>query len=242
MQTLRRLSLPLVHARWPRGLYAFMVGVLAKVLLRANLHYGSSAEDVQINSRFPTGVGFYVDVGCYDPVRSSNTYKLYERGWHGIVIDANKHMIERFRRQRPRDIAVCALVSADPAPIEFVELGRSDVSSASRNHVNYWKKHSEVSRTTTMHPRSLTDILVENNAPTRFEVLDVDCEGLDLEVLQSLDFDRFQPQLIIAELLGARTVSKALSSDISVWLDSKGYDMVQVVGLNGFYLRRSSSA
>ena len=31
--------------------------------------------------------GFYVDVGCHQPLLNNNTYRLYKRGWRGINID-----------------------------------------------------------------------------------------------------------------------------------------------------------
>ena len=31
--------------------------------------------------------GVYIDVGCYHPIRLSNTKFLYEKGWKGINID-----------------------------------------------------------------------------------------------------------------------------------------------------------
>ena len=34
--------------------------------------------------------GFYIDVGCYNPRKYSNTALLYKKGWTGINIDAEK--------------------------------------------------------------------------------------------------------------------------------------------------------
>jgi hypothetical protein len=37
--------------------------------------------------------GCYIDVGAHDPSRFSVTRHLYQRGWSGINVDANPHLI-----------------------------------------------------------------------------------------------------------------------------------------------------
>jgi hypothetical protein len=48
--------------------------------------------------------GFYIDVGCFHPIRLSNTMFLYSKGWSGMNIDINKKSIDLFKISRPRDI------------------------------------------------------------------------------------------------------------------------------------------
>ncbi len=55
--------------------------------------------------------GFYVDVGAHHPLRFSNTYKFYKRGWHGINIDAMPGSMDLFNRLRHRDINLERAVS-----------------------------------------------------------------------------------------------------------------------------------
>jgi len=52
--------------------------------------YGQYGEDALVFSALkPSRRGFYVDVGAYDPLEGSNTYKLYQRGWRGLTIEPN---------------------------------------------------------------------------------------------------------------------------------------------------------
>jgi len=48
--------------------------------------------------------GFYIDVGCYHPIRLSNTKFLYDKGWRGINIDISKKSIDLFKIARKKDI------------------------------------------------------------------------------------------------------------------------------------------
>ena len=47
--------------------------------------------------------GFYIDVGCFHPIRLSNTMFLYSKGWIGMNIDLSKRSIDLFNICRPKD-------------------------------------------------------------------------------------------------------------------------------------------
>ena len=48
--------------------------------------------------------GFYIDAGCYHPIRLSNTKFLHDKGWEGINIDISKKSIDLFNIVRKKDI------------------------------------------------------------------------------------------------------------------------------------------
>ena len=48
--------------------------------------------------------GFYIDVGCFHPIRLSNTMFLHSKGWTGMNIDLSKKSIDLFKIARPNDI------------------------------------------------------------------------------------------------------------------------------------------
>ncbi len=62
------------------------------------------------------------------------------------------------------------------------------------------------------------------------DFLSVDCEGLDLEVLQSNDWERFKPHIIIVEILtniyGELDMVALQDNQIAQFLFAKGYNMV----------------
>ena len=57
--------------------------------MKANLCYSQNGEDLILN-RFLENKekGFFIDVGAHHPIRFSNTYFFYKKGWSGINIDA----------------------------------------------------------------------------------------------------------------------------------------------------------
>src|SRR5687767_7993770 len=90
--------------RVPDAVRYFALKLLQRVLDPwASNSYAQTGEDRIIATLLGDVPGFYVDVGCNHPVKYSNTFELYKRGWRGINVDANEQMVELCRRLRPRD-------------------------------------------------------------------------------------------------------------------------------------------
>ena len=78
--------------------------------------YSQEGEDLVLARYFAKSSLIYVDVGAHHPTRYSNTYLFYSQGWRGINIDAMPGSMDAFRRDRPRDINIEALVSTSKKP------------------------------------------------------------------------------------------------------------------------------
>ena len=59
-----------------------------KIYQRYNISFSKSGEDMQLKQLLKVNrKGVYVDIGCWDPVKASNSYYFHLRGWKGICID-----------------------------------------------------------------------------------------------------------------------------------------------------------
>jgi FkbM family methyltransferase len=197
------------------------------------LSFGQRGEDVILDSllRHLDGVPpTYVDVGANHPVRQSNTYRLYLRGWCGVLVDANDELVSLCRRLRPRDRSVCAVVSDADGPRRFRFPGESRLAGfATGPHAD-----GDIE----VQPRTLTDILAGLSFPERFGVLSVDCEGSDAEVVRSLDLNRFRPRIIVCEQ--PHDGLRALADDpLLAHLEDAGYRAAAYDGMNVFYVDES---
>ena len=96
--------------------------------LYGRLSYSQEGEDLVLHRLFEgQATGIYVDVGAHHPFRFSNTCLLHTRGWRGINIDATPGSMAQFQRFRPRDVNLELGVAAEPAELEFFEIGRAHV-------------------------------------------------------------------------------------------------------------------
>ncbi len=204
----------------------------------ASVSYAQTGEDRIIATLLDgRSTGFYVDVGCNHPIRYSNTFALYKRGWRGINIDANAQLIDRYRRVRPRDVSISAVVSSSSRDVVFTEFEDDVVSSVSAEHVARWKAEQRVVRERHAKARTLNDILDSVDAPHRFDLLSIDVEGHDLEVLSSLDLDRYRARLIVVEMHDF-PLREPKRNETWSHLVANGYEMVGYAIMNGYFLDR----
>lgn len=203
----------------------------------ASVTYSQFGEDSVIKSFFKqTENGFYVDVGCNEPISYSNTWLLYLEGWQGIAIDANPELIKNFNRVRPRDTSLTAAIS-DQANIE-VEFYFSKeshlISGIGKKLDTKWKRTEKNCNIVKYQTSRLDQILEAHGAPSNFDFLNIDTEGNEKDVLISLNLDKYRPRLICVEIHNL-DLSDINSSDIVVFLYSKNYRLIGYTKPSAFF-------
>jgi FkbM family methyltransferase len=189
--------------------------------------YSQEGEDLVLARIFEgKTTGFYVDVGAHHPLRFSNTYLFYRRGWRGINIDATPGSMQEFRRMRPHDINIEALISSDHGSASFFLFNEPALNTGSAKLA--YQRPSEnasyqVVDKVVLETRSLSEIL-DAHLPNgqKIDFLNVDAEGADLSVLKSNNWDRYQPTYILAELLDTEFKS-VKDHKIALYLQRQGY-------------------
>lgn len=181
-------------------------------------YYSQYGEDQLLAKIFyDQPVGFYVDVGCNSPVSGSNTFMLYEKGWSGICLDPHASFEEDFKHVRPRDLFLPLAIAGHDGEIDLhYQEGAEGVSSILPSA---WNKNVKK-----VPCRRLTTIMEQYGQDRMIDLLSVDVEGVEIEVLESLDFDRFAPKIIMAEFNTLGIINHALQP----YLISKGYHILQV--------------
>jgi FkbM family methyltransferase len=174
----------------------------------------------------------YVDVGCYDPIYLSNTYFFYKLGWHGLVIDANPKVINRYSSARPRDMAVNAFVCESIGFVDFSVFQAdmfSTLSSIASKVPDKWRKCEQRLRI----PSATLNSIIEHSNVRDFSLLNIDAEGSDLNVLKSLDLLVYQPAVICCE----DHAENWHTSETFLYLDSFDYHLCGRAGLSSLYAK-----
>lgn len=191
----------LVSRRGLRGAAAYLVGRAVNAWLQPAVRQSWSqfGEDLVARDILGLKPGYYVDVGCNDPIRWSNTFLFYLHGWNGLLVDGNRDLIEACRRERPADRAVCCLLGEAEGEGEIAIYDDHALSSAVASHNARRRGEARLLETRKVPIRTLTSLLEEHHAPSDIAFLSIDVEGMDLMVLRGLDFARFRPRLIAVE-------------------------------------------
>ncbi len=163
--------------------------------------YSQNSEDIFIDDILGNKkVGFYVDVGAYDPTRLSNTKRFYLRGWSGINIEPDPKKITRFYKHRPRDINLNLGIANKIGKLTYYKFQPETLSTFSSQAANGYKKEGfKLIGTSKISVRKLSDIFSGYCNDKHIDFLSVDVEGYDFEVLKSNDWKKYRPTLICVE-------------------------------------------
>jgi len=181
--------------------------------------------------------GFFVDVGCYHPTKYSNTFKLYRRGWRGVNIDLDEIKIAAFNLRRPGDTNIVAAVSDKEETVTLGSTGFYTVTQTIDAGAIEKLRHRGVPvELKQVRTRTLTGILDETKYRGRkITLLNIDVEGIELKVLQSLDFERYQPKVIIVEA-HLRSLEELAASELYNFLKQHGYTLFNWTGPSLLFL------
>jgi len=165
------------------------------------LCWAQDGEDLLFAELFPTS-GFYVDIGAHHPDRYSVTKLLYKRGWNGLNVDASPGFKQLFDMRRPRDTNVESLVGSPRTEVfyEFSESALSTLNAARASQLQQlgWQLRSQRN----VEVRELNVLLQENILPeTRIDLLSIDVEGEELNLLSTLDWNRWDVQKCLIEIV-----------------------------------------
>lgn len=175
-----------------------------------NSSYSQEGEDILLQRLFSDQrYGFYVDVGAHHPVRFSNTFALYKKGWTGINIEPNPEMHSLFKKKRPRDINVNCGVDAINGTLEYYMFNEPALNTFDPDLVKSRLSNTTyfVNKTIQIEVYPLSELL-EQFAPKNrnIDFLSVDVEGLDLNVLMSNNWAKFRPKYLLAEQLELESI------------------------------------
>lgn len=127
--------------------------------------------------------GFFLDIGAYDGIESSNTYFLEkELNWSGICIESNKNYYDNLIKNRS---SICV----NRAVMNYRGL-------ASFNGINTYNYQTG---SNFVECDLLSNILIESNCPRDIDYASFDIEGHEFSVLESFPFQLWNIKLMTIE-------------------------------------------
>lgn len=146
--------------------------------------------------------GFYVDVGALHPFRFSNTACFYKLGWSGINIEPTPSAIDLFTEYRKRDINLNLGVAEESTEMTFycfdepaLNSFSKDLSEQRASTTNY--KIIDKKKIQVKPLRVILDEFIPKGQ--KIDFLNIDVEGLDLQVLRSNDWEKYRPDFVLCE-------------------------------------------
>jgi FkbM family methyltransferase len=144
--------------------------------------------------------GFFVEFGATDGKTMSNSWLLERHfGWTGILAEPARCWHAALAASgRSAAIETDCVWSSSGQTFEFHEADWAETSTiaalADGDHHNRAIRRSYPVKTV-----SLNDMLARHGAPAEMDFLSIDTEGSELEILRSLDFDRYRFRTLVCE-------------------------------------------
>ena len=171
--------------------------------------------------------GRFLDIGAYDGLKFSNTARLVELRWTGVLVEPSPSVFVKLMSNR-REMSV-ELVQALVVPSAMVD--RSGVYSfwdasgdgTSTTEIENKRKWAKAgSKFRAMHTAGITLAQLSAKFPGPFDLISIDTEGTSVLLASEIP-ESWRPQILIVEHDGKEaTLQKAVQTRFSlrqVWCD-----------------------
>mgnify|MGYP006921422527 FL=1 len=199
--------------------------------------YAQHGDDLVIKSIFfSLGINCpsYLDLGAHHPTTISNTKLFYDTGSRGINVEANPNLHKLFLEQRPQDINLNVGVGIKSGFQDFYmidgESGRNSfIKEVAEGFVMDYPEFA-ITEVRQIPIFTVEQILHHRRIP---DFLSIDIEGMDFEVLQSIDFRRYPFKVVCVE------IQPYSEEDIRTLMHNVGYYSIIKCGSNLIFVDKN---
>ena len=160
--------------------------------------------DRKLEKLLPKSGGVFVEAGAHDGFTQSNTYYLERhRDWTGLLIEAIPELHAKAASRRSAKVVQAALVGPDHEG-STVEISFGDLMSKvgdDGSHAKGGLDNAGLAGYAVQVPARTLSSLLDDAGIQRVDLLSLDVEGLELEVLRGIDFDRHIIDTMVIEML-----------------------------------------
>jgi FkbM family methyltransferase len=168
------------------------------------ISYAQSGEDIIVDFIFNNILNqpkfTYCDIGAHHSTHISNTALFYRKGMNGICIEPDPTLFEEIQRNRSKDICLnIGIGFSDKEEIlDFFIMSPRSLNTFSRTEAERLDKEGvhkivEVKKIQTIN---VNRIFEKHFIP---DFLSIDVEGIDFEILKSIDLNTNRPRVICIE-------------------------------------------
>lgn len=205
--------------------------------------YSQYAQDQFVYNNFFQGKrdGIFVDIGAHNGVTISNS-KFFEDSlnWRGICIEPIPEIFEQLEKNR-KAICIQGCIANKEGTAQFIrfsggyygEMFSGLSNSYSESSFEYFKQEGLKYEMVEVQCYLLNNIL-EKNGLYHVDYLSIDTEGGELDILKSIDFEKFDIDVIGVE-------NNTNTSRIARFLARKGYTFQKHVGADDIFKKNPAS-
>lgn len=196
------------------------------------MSYSQNDEEQIILEYFGDRKGTVLDIGANDGISLSNSLAIIERGWGGALIEPSLAAFKKLTElHKGRNNVECfnIAIGKENGEADFYEsgehIGTGDtalISTLVKEETERWKG-SKFDNFTTATANVMTwESFYASLQQKTFQLVSIDCEGLDLFILSQMDLTEMGCEMLIVEWNGKDyLIFKEIASDAGMKLRSK---------------------
>ncbi|CAG2127498.1 FkbM family methyltransferase [Cupriavidus plantarum] len=169
----------------------------------------------------------YLDIGAHHPTHLSNTQFFYATGSRGVNVEPDPDLFAAFPAQRPEDTNLnIGIGDGGGASLPFHVMSTRTLNTFSSEEA---KRYAEtglhrIERVIDVPVVNINDVIARHFGGKAPDFLSVDVEGLDVEIVKSLDLSRYRPVVMCVETLTfSETREEVKLSEVGEYLAGHGY-------------------
>lgn len=160
-----------------------------------------------------------ISIGTHDGTTGEWVVPVFDNLIEAYLVEASdKQYNDLFNNYKNKANTIQSLITSDGSEVEFFEGDDAFTNSVSRDHA--LKFNTEV-RSVLKKSISINDLIIKCGLQNDLKWLHIDVEGIDDELILSLDDTKVKlPEIIIYESLN---LTEERKSNVIKWLESKNY-------------------
>ncbi len=182
-----------------------------------------------------------LDIGAFDPFFANNTYKFFLKGSKIVNIDANPTAINKFNQVRPSDTNLNIGIGGKSGEFDFFVMQDPSLNTFSEVEKSSLVKlgHSlkEIIKIEMVTINQIFEKYFKNG---KIDFLSIDAEGVDFEIIQSLDFTNHQPRVICIETINYTPDGTGTKrTDLCNIIENAGYHEYANTNINSIFVHKN---
>ena len=184
----------------------------------------------------------YLDLGTNIPDYGNNTYLFYRNGSRGVCVEADSSLIDKIKAIRPADKVIHAGVSvSEEKEADFYIFNEPSINTFDKKEAEYRSSFGNYKVVQVVKvPLIGINELIKNNFSTYPDLLSIDIEGLDLAVLQSLDYTNYPiPVICVESCTYSENHIRPKDRSIAEFMITKGYEVYADTYINSIFVNKN---
>ncbi len=221
------------------------------VLPGIQFRYSQFGEDIIIDHLFKQlGIDkpSYLDIGANEAKYISNTYYFYEQGSRGVLVEPNPFLYKKLKKKRTGDIVLntgVGLNETEEADFYVFPDYANGLSTFSKEEADHWQQVGmkgmgkiPLDKVIKMSLTPVNKILQQYFSDKPLNLVSLDVEGLDFEILKSMDLEKFRPDVICVETLQYDEHQKGFRNQPVIdFMLAKGYFVYADTRVNSIFCK-----